>query len=816
MKKTEIAPKKGFEIADLMKIVSLIRKNWWITVVLGGLGYGIGYMYVFKTEKVYACSTQLLLKQNSEFNQSSLINDGTGGFYGNVGRTFIDNSNEMRILKSQDLIEEALQRLDFDVSYFLVGRVRTTEVYTGVPFRIHPLVVNPGLYEQMISMKILSFDEYRMEYQLNGQKETVTGRFNEELLTPKIRLLVERGPSFIDSSAVGADNGNYLIQMHRISDVAKMCLSRLTVNNPQYTNVLELSYQDVIPERGNRFLDTLSQVYIENTLQSRIDINKNTLYYIDRQMEEVSGILNDIEDSLEVYRRDNQVIDLDRQADLYFDKYSAFDDQKRTVELQQMALNDLEQYIIEDKDPSFLPPTAYLLPNDNFQEDVVDDLYRKQRTLNQLEQTATPNNFDIIQIRNQIDSTKRDILVYINNSRTALKQKTDNIDKEIGYYDSQLGLLPMKQRGLLNIMRLQRVNQDMYVFLLERKANTIIGRASIVSLTQVIERPRLSGIVSPNENKILIAGLSVGLILAALIIFIRIFFFNKIETYDELKSSTTLPVLGEVALGDQINELVLAVEHSPRSPVAESFRTIRTNLQYMLTGGGCQVIVVTSNRPGEGKTFCSLNIAASLAKGGRKVILLELDLHKPRVQKGLGINSEIGISTIAIGKSTVDEAIIQTSVENLYTILAGILPPNPSELVTSKIMTSIIDTCKQKFDYVVIDTPPVGLITDAIVLMRHADVTLFVLNTKFPSRASLANAHDIAQMEPSPHFGFILNGVKRKRSRYYYNRYGYGYGYGYGGGYGGYGYGGGYGGGYGTSPKSGFFGRSGKGKSDQK
>lgn len=796
MKSPDVSKKGGFNLADLQKIYSLIRKNWWIVAIFAGISYGIGYLYVYKLEKVYASGTQLLLKSNDEFNSGSVIGDNSGGFYGNTYKTYIDNSNEIRVIKSQDLIEATLRRLDFDVSYYLVGRLKTEEVFSGVPFSFKPIVLNPALYEQMISFRIISAEEYELEYTFNAQKEKIQGKFNQELSHPNMKILVSRKPNFSVKSLQG-NEANYMVQPHRMSDLTKSFLSRLDVQNPQYTNVLQITLQDVLPERANRFLDTLSQVYIENSLQSRFEVNTNTLYYIDRQMDEVSSFLDDIEDSLQNYRQSNEVIDLDKQADQYFNKYSRYDDQKRQIELQQMALNDLEHYVIEDKDPVFLPPSTYLLPDDYFQTSTINNLYEKQKQLNELLTIATPANPAIRQVQSQIDSTKRDILIYIENARQSLKEKTLNVEEQIGHYDDLLQLLPVQQRGLLNIMRLQQVNQQMYVFLLQKRANTIIGRASIVPLTKVIEKPRLTGMVSPNENKILMTFVAIGLIISVLIVLIRILFFNRIETYEELKGATTLPILGDVVYNKMISDLAIAVEYDPKSPISESFRTIRTNLQFMAAGDGPHTIIVTSNSPGEGKTFCSLNLAAAIAKADRKVIILELDLHKPRIQKGLEMTSDKGISTVVIGKDKVENAVLKTRIENLDTILAGPLPPNPSELISSRAMTELLNYCKANYEYVIIDTPPAGLITDALVLMKQANVMLFVVNTKFPSRVALENAHDIAAMSSHLHFGFILNGVRRKKSKYYYNRYGYsGYGSYGGGGYGSYGSYGGYGGGY--------------------
>jgi capsular exopolysaccharide synthesis family protein len=808
--KNVASPKGGFSISDLQKIIPIIRKNWWIVLILGLLSFGIGSFYVYKLDKVYSASTSLLLKTNDDYNPGSVISDNSK-FYGSTYKTFVDNSNEIRVIKSQDLIEKALTKLDFDVSYFLVGRIKTTEVYSGVPFSFKVFVLSDKLYEQKMKFKILSVKQFEITYTVDDKPKVDTVKFNEEYVNPEMRILVNAKKNIASAVKNPQNQANYLIQPHRLNDLTKSFLSRLTVENPDYTNVLKLTVTDVLTERATKFLDTLSQVYIDNSLQSRLEINENTLYYIDRQMDNVVDILDNIEDTLQDFREKQGVIDLDKQSDQYFLKYGNYEDQKKAIDLELLSLDDLEHYIIEDKDPTFLPPSVYILENDHFQVSTLDDLYDKRQKLTQELLVGTQENYAVKGLRNQIDSTKRDILIYIKNTRQALKEKSKGIETEIKFYDNELQLLPFKQRGLLNIMRRQKAYQDMYVFLLQKKANTIIAKAGIVPETKVIEKPRYVGVVSPDENKIKYTFLGVGMLIAFLIIFIRVVFYYRIETYDELKNATQLPILGDIVFDKMLKELTIAVEHDPKSPIAESFRTIRTNLQYMKNdGGGSQVIVLTSNNPGEGKTFCSLNLSAALAKTGKRVILLELDLHKPRVQKGFNLPAEKGISTIAIGKDKIEDVITKTSIENLDTILSGPLPPNPSELITSKAMSEIIAYCKQHYEYVIIDTPPVGLISDALVLMREASVLLFVMNTRFAFRGALDNAHDIVAMNPDIHFGFILNGVKRRKSKYYYNHYGYGYGGSYGGSYGGYGggYGGYGGGGYGGYSGGGYGGYS--------
>jgi capsular exopolysaccharide synthesis family protein len=235
----------------------------------------------------------------------------------------------------------------------------------------------------------------------------------------------------------------------------------------------------------------------------------------------------------------------------------------------------------------------------------------------------------------------------------------------------------------------------------------------------------------------------------------------------------------------------IIVEVEQKSRIAESFRTIRTNIQYLSTVKSSKVILITSNGPGEGKTFCSINLAAILSKAGKKTLLLELDLHKPRVQKALEMEADIGISTVIIGSTKIENSIKNTTIENLDVVLSGPIPPNPSEMILSDELKAIIDYGRNNYDYVIIDTPPAGLISDALYLMQYADVSLFVLNAKHTTKKVVNAVSELVAENNIQNFAFILNGVKHRKARYYYNRYSYGYGgYGYGGyGYGGYGYG---------------------------
>jgi capsular exopolysaccharide synthesis family protein len=778
------------DMKDIQFVWKALQKNWYVPLISVAILFGIGYLYSYKLTNMYAAKTQILLKSGANVNAASVISEN---FYGNTGQSFIDNSNEIRVIQSYDLVKKALDRLDFDVSYFLVGRIRTSEMFEGIPFKVKSFNINPALFEQQMRFKILDLEHYELYYLKAGKEEKRSGLFNKELTETDFHLLVTRGDLMTKNSIDEIKILEYLVQIHNHEGMVYKFQSSMDIKNPEYTNVLEVSLEDVIPERAVVFLDTLAKVYIENTVKTRLELNDNTLKYIDRQMGEVSGILNNIEDTMQGYKEKHSILDLDKEGADYFNKFQKYDGTRSELNLQISALNDLENYIISGKDPELLPPSVYIVKEDGFLQRAVSELYTMQLNRTTALSTSKESSPAIVEQDKRIEALKKNLLIYIGNQRVALKQRMNDIDKEINSYVADIRGLPVKQRGLVNIQRKLTVNESMYLFLLQRRSNTVIAKASIIPETKIIESARSMGVVKPDRKKIIVSFISFGVIVSLLIIVIRSTMFARIESVEELKGKTQLPVIGEVIYAPTIKELIIAAESEPKSQIAEAFRTIRTNLQYMTTTGHCKTIVITSNSPGEGKTFCTLNLAGILAKASKKVLVLELDLHKPRIQKGLNLEADIGISTIVIGKNTIEECVKHTIIENLDTILSGPLPPNPSEIVLSKELEDIIHYGKQHYDYVLIDTPPVGLISDAIVLMKLADVNLFVINTKFPFKDSLENAHEIVGMNKLIHFGFILNGVKRRKSKYYYNRYAYGYG-----GYGSYGAYGSYGGGYGN------------------
>lgn len=781
------------ETADLKLIWRIISRNWFIPLIFVAIAYLVGYFYTYKLTNIYEVSTQLQIKSSDVYAQNVISETG----YNNSYQSYIDNSTEMKVIQSFDLVKRAVEKLKakLQVSYYIVGRVRTTEQYNGMPFEVYVKNINPGLYNQPINFRILDINRYELSYKKGDTEIVKEGKFNEDNIDLDFDFYISSLSLLNRNTIKDKQTMQFQFVVKPMESVIALFQKSLSVSNPEYTNILKISFRDILPERAKLFLDTLSDLYIQNTLSSRYELNERTLQFIDKQMLQVSSELKDIEDTMQDYKSNRNILDLDREQQDYFAKLSVYDNQKTKLNLQIEALNDLQKYIIEDKDPQFLPPSVYVDQGDPFLASQATNLYQLQVKYIEQSNIATDKNFHIIEIENTIKKTKQNLLVYINNSRIATGKTIENINGEMDNYIKNIKTIPRKERELLGIQRKVDVNQNLYTFLLQRRANTYIAKATIIPETKIIESPQVSGIVWPDKKKIIYTFLFVGLAIGIVIVAIKVIFFTTLQTVEELKEVTKFPVLGELPLVKNMLPTGIIIDSDSRSRIAESFRTLRTNLQYLNTAKSSKVILITSNGPGEGKTFCSINLAAILAKAGKRTLILELDLHKPRVQKALEMEADVGISTAVIGHTTIAESIKHTNIENLDVMLSGPIPPNPSEMVLSNELKDIFVYGKEHYDYVIVDTPPAGLISDSIYLMQYADISLFVLNTKFSNKRIVSAINELVETNKVQSFAYVLNGVKRRKSRYYYNRYGYGYGYGgYGYGYGGYGYGGTYGG----------------------
>lgn len=777
-----MAEKKSniIDVEDLLIVWKFLGKNWLILLLFPLLSAVAAYLYVHRMPDEYGAKTEILLGTGSGYEYQSQIYRGLTGYGGGVNQL----TNQIRVLKSHDLISNTLDKLDYQISYFIVGRVKTTEIPYIDAFSVNiKLIEGEGadLFGAPFDIKILDKESFSLKFDNGLDTEVRTHPFNKDIVTNDYLLRVDLNNLLSDATFNKLKENDYQFVVNSKRHLIRKYKEALEIENEDGTSILEISVKDHLGSKAKLFLDSLSATYIDYTIQSQIDLNENTLDYIDRQLEGITYILDSIETNLEGYKESNDILDLSREQSEFFEKLLNYEAEKRELQLKSETLNSLETYLTEKTDERLLPPAMYIV-NDDFLQSSLKELYN-------LEVQRSQASFDVKEaspgsgrIANTIQSLRSNILVYISNLRNAIADRIEDVNKEIAYYESLLRKLPQSQREMLNIQRNLDVNEKMYVYLLEKKANTIIARAAIVPEVSVIEVARNIGIVGPKKAKLIYYFIAVGLLLGLGVSFLRSVFFDRIQNTRELKQITDLPILGSVPESRESDERLIVTKNF-RSNIAESFRSIRANLQYFLDRKSSQIILFTSLHPGEGKTFCSINTAAIIASANKKVLVLDFDMHKPKVHLSLEMSAEKGLSTFISGHDELKDVILESGIENLDVIPAGPIPPNASELVLSEKVEIMLAELKQHYQYIIIDTPPIMLISDSMVLMRLVNLGIFVMNTEKATKGGVRQLEEIVQSSNLEHTSIILNNVKNNKWKYYYGKYGYRYGYGYGYGY---------------------------------
>ena len=761
------------DFKDIKKLGKAITNNWLIIFSCVLISFVAAYVYSYKLPRIFAAKTQLLFKSNETYSYQEGLFAGLGLSSPNYEKM----ANEQRVITSIDLLSEVLAKLKADVSYYIIGKFTTGEVFRGNPFRVAAQISSSAYYEFPFTFRIIDVNTYEISYEENEQKIVIRNKFGEPVIKNDFYIVINKTTDLNNASIATLKKLTYQFIVHDRQNLLYKYQSAIRVENLEWTGILEMTLEDESPERAATFLDTLSLVYINNSLKTKFRINDNTVNYIDKQLGEIILIVDSLETVMDGFKEQKEIIDLTKEQDRYYVKLVDFEGQKRSLELQLKGNAYLKNYIISNLNKELLPPFSYIDNGDAYLTSAITQLYNLQVQINGTMFSSTDKSTTIKEMNYKVELLRNDILKYLTGSENAINQKIQTVEGEIAYYEDMLKSVPRNQRQLLNINRKLGVNEKMYVYLLEKRAESVIARAGIVSDISTIESAHSIGVVKPDLKKIYYSFISVGLLFSLLIAFLRTTLFGAIESIEELREMTSLAVVGEVFYTQEAKSSYLVVDSHPRSFIAESFRALRTNLEYLAPEIQSKVILISSNSPSAGKTFCSVNLGTILARGGKKVLLLELDLHKPKIHSALQMKSEMGISTVLIGKCSVGEAILHSNVENLDVVLSGPTPPNASELILSEHLKIMLEYAKTHYDYVIIDTPPMGIISDALVLMKYSNINLFVINTRRGSMDGLRFAHDIVEnnkMHGS--FSLVLNSVRPKRSRYYYKGYKYNYG----------------------------------------
>ena len=764
---------------DVMNLVAILRKNWYVFVFFIGIALLYANITIQKATNIYKVSTSVLLKTEQGQNLADEVVKGLG-----INRRSEDIANEIRIINSTNVIERTVDKLDLDVSYYIIGRLKTVEVFKSLPFEAKVKLNQSDYYNMPFNIDIIDDTRFSINYTLgNGSKKTLKGIFGLPVSNRFFEITVSKTDRFTNTQIDDYREAKYFFKVNTKKSLISKYQRAIGARDIDWTSIIDISVTDEIPARGVQFLDTLAAVYIETSLETRKKVINTTIEFIDDQIGDVLNVINGYESNLENFKQNNVKFDIQTENAKYLGKLTEFDAQLEQIDLQQKNMSEIKKYLETYNDTVLFSPPFKYAAGDNFLSTGLQNLYDGSLKMKSSLLNRQKDNLEYkaqgAQFRYLIES----MITYIHNTQATLSKLSVQYKEQQKVFEDKLKKIPGVERELVNIQRKMEVNQSMYQFLLQRRSEVIIRKAGIIPDRKVIETAKSLGVVSPVHSEIVNYALGIALVLSLSIVFIRKTFFDTIDSVDDLKQLVDVPVIGVVNRDKEGRSTYLIIENKSRSMVAESFRSIRNNLEYLATGEKHKVILVTSANVSEGKTFTSINLATIFAKAGRKTIILEFDLHRPKVQKAFNMSNDMGISSILIGKSSLKDSIKNSPIENLDVLVSGPIPPNSSELILSNNMHAMIEELKKEYEYVIMDTPPIGVISDALVLMKFSDINLYVMKAYSSKSSHMETIHNVKDNFNPKNLGIIFNGVRPpSRIRYGKNggQYGYGYSYGYG------------------------------------
>ncbi len=746
------------------EITHLYLPFWPVFVMTISLSIFAAFMYIRYQTPIYQANATLILKDEESGSESVLKALDVSMPKKNV-------KNEIEILRSQKLMSQVVSDMGLYSQVYIPGRVHHVLAYLTCPVTFVSLDPNnikpsPGFikFTYYPVDKTVSFEgkKYPLEVPVN----TPYGKFRINY-------------NHLQDSKV---NGQYFLILQKPTDVAKGLIGNLSVNaTSNQSTILNLSFTDPSPRRAEDILNNLIKVYNREAINEKNAIAKNTLDFIEERLAKITLELANIEGDVVKYKTENVIVDLSTEGTAILGGVENSDQQLAEISIQLDVLDQIERYVVNKNDQPGTVPAGI---TDPLLSTLLSKLYEAELDLNRLRKTSAENSPAIIAIKSTIAQIKPGLLENIRNFRQNLLLRQSKYRAENNKFSNMLKKLPKQERDLFDINRQQGIKNSIYTFLLQKREETALSYASAVADSRLVNAAESGGFtVKPVKTTIYIFAFIIGLMAGIVFVLLKEKFISEVVFRSEIEKATKATILAEI-LYDKSKKMP-AITDGERTPIAEQFRSLRTSLTYLGINAEKKTILLTSSISGEGKSYIAINLAASLALTHKKVVLLELDLRKPRISSTLGIENEPGITTYLADLTKLEKIIKPVAdFENFYILPAGNIPPNPTELILNGRLNILIEQLKKDFDYVLIDSPPIGLVSDAKLLNVYADVCLYVMRHKHTPKKYLKYFNQLFINKELNHLYLVFNGLKTRgifsNNSSFGSGYGSGYGYGYG------------------------------------
>lgn len=770
---------------DLRLFLKVARKNVAWIVLFFIISFLMAFLYLRYTYPIYEAKSII---------QIGLADKSSRVLLGDVKPIKSDLPSKIELLRSPTFLSRVLNNLPLDISYYQIGNVLNYEMYRTSPFEIE--YRNPVNEIYNIPIYVSFTDENNVSISVNlNNKETVyrlkTDRWERLPIIDSLKISTKNYEK-IRSDMLGLNENPYYVILNKKENLVRAYSANIDITaENEAAGTIKVIFYERNPAKASDICNTIAEEFKIYDIEKQAESANNTIKFIDGQLKSVYDKLYDSEVELQNFKTRNKLDDETPLPD-FGSRINDLEASYNQLELEEAALETIQDAVSADKDIDVYKLVSLLAGTKSV--GILNAMLTELRTLmSKREQTLyskTENSSEIAQLDYQIDIQRKLLIEALLAIKKSLNDQKTEVQKRITNYEDEVkrSALNFDKIEFVRLSKLNEISQNYYNRLVTIKSELTISNAGITSENTVLEASATpASPYFPSRRLVALSAFVGWIIISLALIVIRYLFHNEITSLNEIMKYLEVPVLGIVPnYKDVIPISQLLVDKKPKSIIAESLRSIRSNLEFLSSTDGPKVLAITSTISGEGKTFVALNLAGIIAFSEKKVIIIDLDMRKPKIHVGFGVPNDKGMSTILINRNSIDDCVFKSSLNNLDFITAGPVPPNPSELIISARMLEVLEELKTRYDVIVIDNPPVGIVTDGIRVIKLADYPVYVFRENFSKRNFVQNVKKLIRDNNIKNMSVILNSVDIKKSGYGYSGvydYDYGYGYGYGFGY---------------------------------
>lgn len=763
------------ETFDLISTLKEYFRYWKLFVALLSFSVLIATILYLTTSSKYSVTSSIILKEND-----NSANTGSLAGLEDLGliSTTSNIDNEIAVFKSPDLMSEVVKSLEIQTTYWENVGLRKTELYKETPFFV------------MLEGLVLKSTE-NVELNIEVSKETIyaKGVYKYEGGEAEFSSALEKLPGYIDLPNKGGRlfiskneaiqkefTSTYYVKIHSVEDIAISIIKNLSVLvETKNASVLNMNIIAENKDKGKDILMELVKKYNEDNVKEKNQIAFSTSIFINERLRDIAVELGSVEKDVENYKQGEGITNLTAETQLYIEQ-TGFNEQKKVeIETQLGIVNMIEGYIGKSENKN--KPIPNIGITDPALVEAITKYNTKLLEYEQVRASMGDGNPMKKQLLDELSQMHRNIEQSVFSVKTAMVLSKKNLDIQNSSILSKIHSLPKQERGLLEKMRQQQIKENLYLFLLQKREETNITMAANADKAKMIIKPRLILQVAPDLMKIYAFSLLIGLLLGMAIVYMKGLFRVTISSRKELEELTSISIIGQISKNEGGESIV--VDKGAKSSLVELFRNLRNGIGFVLGNREKFVVMITSTIAGEGKSFVGSNLAVSFALNAKKVIILGLDIRNPQLVHNFGISSSKGITSYLNGDVDNWRELVRPydKQPNLHIIPAGVVPPNPNELLMNPLLNQLIDEVKEEYDIVILDTAPVGIISDTYLLAKYPDITLYIVREGYTHRDSATFINEQKETDRFSNMYLVLNEVDKKSDNY---RYGYGRTYGYG------------------------------------